>query len=163
MNGSCDVKGCDRETYLGWRPLTESRGRQICEGHWRRHQDPEDSFDLFEAFGFRRPAGIRKPVPKKDVPRPAPALDPGRTGRMQPAAEPEPPREKLERHEPAKPRPQTIPTIDRPSGCRTCGAEREPGHTYCPKCSRGRKKQSDRERQKRRYHKMQKPHVFVLK
>jgi len=67
--GSCDVSGCQRETYMGWRPLTESRGRQICEYHWNRHKDETDGFDLFDEFKFRRPAGIRKPVPKKESAR----------------------------------------------------------------------------------------------
>jgi hypothetical protein len=58
MNG-CDVSACHRETYMGWRPLTERLGRKICEYHWHRHEDPEDGFDLFEAFGFRRP--VRSP------------------------------------------------------------------------------------------------------
>jgi len=55
-NGLCDVNGCSGATYLGWRPLTERRGRQICEYHWRRHLDEKDGFDLFEAFNFQRPA-----------------------------------------------------------------------------------------------------------
>jgi hypothetical protein len=53
-NGLCDVKGCQNLTLLGWRPLTERRGRKICEQHWRRHQDEKDSFDLFDEFKFRR-------------------------------------------------------------------------------------------------------------
>jgi hypothetical protein len=69
MDGSCDVPGCTSETCMGWRPLTERLGRKICQGHWRRHQDPDDSFDLFEVFGFRRLVGLRKPAAKKDVPR----------------------------------------------------------------------------------------------
>ena len=69
MDGLCDVKGCSRATYMGWRPLTERLGREICEYHWNRHQDKQDSFDLFDEFKFRRPAGIRKPVAKKDVAR----------------------------------------------------------------------------------------------
>ena len=67
-NGLCDVKEYSRATYMCWRPLTERRGGQICEYHWRRHKDEKDSFDLFEAFGFRRPAVVRKPVVKKDIP-----------------------------------------------------------------------------------------------
>ena len=39
---------------MGWRPLTERLGKQICEYHWLRHKDPQDSFDLFDAFGFRK-------------------------------------------------------------------------------------------------------------
>ena len=69
MDGTCNAKGCTQPTFMGWRPLTERLGRQICEGHWRRHKDPNDDFDLFEAFGFRRPTGIRKPVAKKEIAR----------------------------------------------------------------------------------------------
>jgi hypothetical protein len=142
----CDVNGCTNETYMGWRPLTERIGRKICEQHWTRHQNPEDSFDLFEAFGFQRPPGIPKPVAKKDGPRRAAEPDPGRKVCTQAIAEPEPPREK----------PSEL------SGCRGCGAEREPGHTFCRSCAAKRKKQSDRERQRRRYRKRQNSHAFVL-
>ena len=69
MDGLCDVNGCRNLPLLGWRPLTERRGRQICEYHWRRHLDKQDSFDLFDEFKFRRPAGIPKPEAKKDVRR----------------------------------------------------------------------------------------------
>jgi len=57
MNRLCDVKGCRSLPLLGWRPLTERLGRQICEYHWRRHKDEKDSFDLFDEFKFRRSAG----------------------------------------------------------------------------------------------------------
>jgi hypothetical protein len=73
MFGLCDVKKCSEPTFMGWRPLTEPRGRQICEYHWLRHWDEKDGFDLYDEFKFRRPARIRKPVVKslvqKDVPR----------------------------------------------------------------------------------------------
>ncbi|HUW21024.1 MAG TPA: hypothetical protein VMW16_17125 [Sedimentisphaerales bacterium] len=123
MDGICDVKGCNRATYMGWRPLTERLGRQICEYHWRRHLDKQDSFDLFDEFGFRRPAGIRKPMlitstEKKQVHHGRNVLKPVKA---------------------------------KGSGCKACGAERGPGHTYCPKCSRERKTQSNRLRQKRHY------------
>lgn len=49
--------------------MTEKLGRQVCEQHWRRHQDQQDSFDLFEAFGFKRLAGLPKPAVKNDVAR----------------------------------------------------------------------------------------------
>jgi len=71
--GSCDVSGCQRATYMGWRPLTERRGRQICEYHWRQHQDKQDSFDLLESFGFRRP-----PQAPKTEPSAKPACNCGR-------------------------------------------------------------------------------------
>jgi len=82
MDGSCDVPGCTQPTFMGWQLLTESRGRQICEHHWNRHKDPADPFNLWDVFGFRKPAGMQKPAPMKDVP--------------EPAAEPEPLREKPE-------------------------------------------------------------------
>jgi len=59
---SCDVTGCSEQTFMGWRPLTERIGRKVCEYHWRRHKDENDSFDLFEAFGFERPVGMTKPT-----------------------------------------------------------------------------------------------------
>ena len=60
MNGKCDVPGCEQPTYMGWRPLSESRGWQICKTHWLRHKNQNDSCDLFEAFGLRRPMLIDK-------------------------------------------------------------------------------------------------------
>jgi len=44
MDGSCDVRECTQPTFMGWRPLTERLGKQICEGHWHRHKDPADIF-----------------------------------------------------------------------------------------------------------------------
>jgi len=63
ISGMCDVTGCSGQTYMGWRPDTAPRGRQVCESHWHRHRDVWDSFDLFEAFGFRRPAPKKKTSP----------------------------------------------------------------------------------------------------
>ena len=42
--GFCDIPGCEELTYMGWRPLTEAIGRQICEDHWCRHKDCDDDF-----------------------------------------------------------------------------------------------------------------------
>ena len=131
MDGSCDVTGCTEQTYMGWRPLTERLGRKICEQHWRRHKDEQDSFDLFEEFGFKRPAGITKPKVKKDIDRCA-------CGRE---------------HKPK-------PVKGKVSGCRDCGGQREPGHSYCKKCGQKRKAQSNRRRQQRHYSR-QKPNAFV--
>jgi hypothetical protein len=147
MDGTCDVPGCTNETYMGWQPLTESRGKQICEQHWTRHKDPNDDFDVFDVFGFRRPAAIRKPMPKKDIPQRAP--EPGRVVCMQPVVKPELPQDRPDCHEPAKPEPQGVPAGDTPSGCKACGAEREAGHTYCQSCAQGRKRQAHQQRQKR--------------
>ena len=116
---------------MGWRPLTERLGRKICEQHWRRHKDEQDSFDLFEAFGFKRPAGLPKPVVKKDVAR----CDCTK-----------------------KPEPKTVK--GKVSGCRDCEQPREPGHRYCRKCCKKRKTESNRKRQQRLYER-QKPNAFV--
>jgi hypothetical protein len=35
--------------------------------------------------------------------------------------------------------------------CRACGGTRKPGCTYCPKCSRERQRQANRERQRQHY------------
>ena len=123
MDGLCDVKECNRATYMGWRPLTERLGRQICEYHWQRHKDEKDSFDLFYKFGFTRPVRIRKPTPRTST-------------------------EKKQVHRGRK---VLNPVKAKGSGCKACGAERGPGHTYCRKCARERKTQSNRLRQKRHY------------
>ncbi len=148
-DGSCDVPGCRKETFMGWQPLTERLGRQICERHWLKQKDSNDDFDLFEAFGFRRPAGIQKPVAKLDVPQRTPEPDCGRTARLQPAVEPKKPDAKI------------IPATVRPSRCRACGAEREAGHTYCAECAEKRIKHLNRLRQKRHYQRVEKPNAFA--
>jgi hypothetical protein len=151
MDGSCDVSGCQRETYMGWRPLTKPLGRKICEHHWRRHNDndPDDDFNLWDAFGFRRPIEICKLVAKKDAPWPAPESDPGRVVFTEPAAKPEPPQQRPGHYEPEKVEPQIIPAVDRPSRCKACGGLREAGHTYCQGCARERRQQAHQERQRR--------------
>ena len=116
----CDVPGCSERTHLGWRPLPERMGRKICERHWRRHKDEQDSFDLFEAFGFRRSAGLPKPKLKKDIASCA-------SGRER---EPKPVKGKV-------------------SGCRDCEQPREFGHRYCENCGNRRKAESNRARQRR--------------
>ncbi|MHC4367261.1 MAG: hypothetical protein ACYSW8_06520 [Planctomycetota bacterium] len=60
----CDVNGCSGRTFMGWRPLTEKIGRKVCEDHWLRHRDGQDGFDLFEAFGFRRPQPKQDTAPR---------------------------------------------------------------------------------------------------
>jgi hypothetical protein len=152
---------------MGWRPLTERLGKQICEGHWLRHKDPNDSFNLWDAFGFRRPAGIQKPIVRGHLAGPAFAPPkPNEQVREEPKAEPEPPREKPNCHEPdqpprlstrveaaGKPGPQTVPAIEKPSGCKACGAEREAGHSYCQECAQRRRKTTRRQAQSRYWRK----------
>jgi len=37
-------------------------GWKICKQHWRRHRNKIDDFDLFDAFGDRKPAGFLTPA-----------------------------------------------------------------------------------------------------
>jgi len=153
--GSCDVSGCQRETYLGWRPLTERRGRKICEYHWHRHQDKQDSFDLFDAFGFRRPPQAPKPEPSAK-----PACNCGREITQRHkfcdvcAAERKRQRNKQYYH--GKKDHQAEPIKESSLKCKQCGGPRLPGHSYCQKCSQRRSKQSNRERQRQHYRKSDK-------
>ena len=135
MDSICDVKGCQGLPLLGWRPLTERIGRKVCEQHWRRHQDKQDGFDLFEAFNFQRPAR----APRRPVKTETHRCDCGR--------------ELQSGHKQQKPVKGRI--------CKSCGAERRPGHTYCDNCARDRQLQANRERQKQHYKKAQKPNAFV--
>jgi len=133
---------------MGWRPLNETLGRQICKKHWTRHENPNDSFNLFAAFGLRRPARISKSG--------AGLFAAGRLRQPRPnmiAAEP------LQQQETTK---QTEGSGGRhaPGRCRSCGQAREPGHTYCEKCSRERRAEKNRKRQKRHYDKVKNLTLF---
>ncbi len=153
MDGTCNAKGCTQPTFMGWRPLTERLGRQICEGHWRRHKDPNDDFDLFEAFGFRRPTGIRKPVAKKEIARCACGRErlPGRKFCTDCAQERERQRKKRAYHE-RKNSAQQEPAEQKPIlRCADCGEQREHGYRYCQKCGERHKKISHRRRQSRHW------------
>jgi hypothetical protein len=153
MDGLCDVKGCGRATYMGWRPLTERRGRQICEYHWNRHQDKQDSFDLFDEFKFRRPAGIYQPVAKKYVPRCACGRDCELRRRFCTACAAERKRQRNRQYYHGKKDHQTEPIKKSTLKCKQCGGSRLPGYSYCQKCSQRRGKQSNRERQRQHYRK----------
>ena len=157
MDGLCDVKGCRGLPLLGWRPLTERIGRKICKQHWRRHREEKDSFDLFDEFKFRRPAGIPKLVAKKNVSRCACGRDrePRRRFCTVCATERERQRKKRAYHKRKNEHQQPIEQ-ENMLLCRQCGQQREPGYTYCPKCSQRRSNQSNRERQRRHYRKAQK-------
>jgi hypothetical protein len=154
MNGLCDVQGCNIATYMCWRPLSERRGRQICEYHWNRHKDETDSFDLYEAFKFRRPVRISRRLVKTETHR----CDCGRElqagHKFCPicAKERERQRKRQSYHERKKPKPEPI-VQENILKCRACGGTRKPGYTYCPKCSRERQRQANRERQRRHYRK----------
>ena len=154
---SCDVPGCANETYMGWRPLTERLGRKVCEYHWRRHEDQMDNFDLFEAFGFRRPAGVKKHKTEKDITRCTCGRErlPGRKYCTQCATERERQRKKRAYHE-RKNRHEMPVEPGAVLRCRACGAERETGHTYCQRCAERRRKAARRQAQSRYWKKLQK-------
>jgi len=141
MNGTCDVPGCTNKTYMGWRPLSEPKGKQICEYHWNLHK--VGGFDLFEAFGFRRPAGrpgrrIQDGSPRCACSRALPSVKPV-----------------------VKAEPKPEPVRGNPSGCKACGAERQAGHIFCPTCSQQRKAESNRQRRMRAYRKARECSAFV--
>jgi len=43
-DGICDVPGCSRETYMGWRPLKERMGQEVWGLDWNGHK--AGTFDL---------------------------------------------------------------------------------------------------------------------
>ncbi len=71
MNGCCDVPGCGAETFMGWRPLNQPLGRQICAPHFSRHKNPADSFNLGDVFGFKRPVKMVRATPRAKGTRPS--------------------------------------------------------------------------------------------
>jgi hypothetical protein len=156
-SGLCDVNGCTSRVLLGWRPLTECQGRKICEQHWRRHQDEKDRFDLYVEFKFRMPKGVRKPAAKKHIPRCTcgRALSVGHRFCAICAKERERQRKKRAYHERKNQKREPI-VQENILLCKACGGNRKSGCTYCPKCSRERQRQANRERQRRYYRKMAK-------
>ncbi len=157
MYGTCDVPGCTNETYMGWRPLSQPLGKQICEYHFRRHDDPADSFNLWEAFGFRRSAKMERSAPKKDIPRCACGHErlPRRRFCTMCAQQRERERKKGAYHE-RKNRQEKSVEAEPTLRCRACGEPREAGHTYCRRCAEDRRKRSNRERRRRCYHRAHK-------
>jgi len=107
--------------------VTERRGQQICEFHWLRHKDENDSFDLFDEFKFRRPEGIPKPVAKKNTPRCACSREllPGRKFCTACAAKRERERKKRAYYERKKSQTQPIED-ENVLRCRQCGGQRKP-------------------------------------
>jgi len=133
-------------------------GRKVCEQHWRRHKDEQDSFDLFEAFGFRRAAGVPKQVTKKSIARCVCGgeLTPGRKFCTVCAAVRERQRKKQYYHEEKNRRAQ--PTVEEDAlPCEQCGGARLPGHSYCGKCAERRNKMTRRQAQSRYW---KKQHIY---
>lgn len=53
----CDVSGCDKPMYMGWRSpenlaaSTINPYKRVCKYHADKHWDEHDNFNLFEVFG----------------------------------------------------------------------------------------------------------------
>ena len=155
MSMGCDVRGCERETYMCWRPLSVSIGRQVCEHHWDRHKDLQDKFDLHDVFNFPR-YQIRRDT----------SLSGSKLRRCICGAEREPNHKYCEKCAKERERQRKQEYRLRKTGkqqhiieqseferialqCKDCGRERLPGHTYCKKCGKRRKKKSNRCRQQK--------------
>lgn len=157
-NGICDIAGCQRETYMGWRPLSENIGQQVCEYHIDKHRSPDDGFNLFDAFGFQRLPAVQSGYSWQTNSRPAlrrcvcgAELPKGYRYCQKCAKEREWMR-KREYRQRKKAREIEAPEPDIAEGmfkCRICGQEREYGHSYCDKCAKRQKQKSNRERQRR--------------
>ncbi len=159
MDGFCDVNGCNEQTFMGWRPLTERQGRQICEQHWLRHNDKKDSFDLYDEFEFIRPLRKQKPLVSKDVRRCdcGQELLPGHSLCAVCAKERE--RERKRQYYHKKKNHQVEHIKDDPLKCKRCGELRLPNHSYCSRCAEYCKKINRRHAQSNYWRKRQKVRV----
>ena len=151
-DGICDVPKCRRQTYMGWRPLSEKIGHQICEHHWDRHKNKNDKFNLFDVFGFKRPQTKTRPVNVKLTEHCACGreLQLGRRLCRSCAIEREKERKREYYHRSKTKKSPEIISLR----CRECGGQRLPGHSYCRKCGQRRRQKSNRERQRRHYKKI---------
>lgn len=145
--GLCDVQQCESETYMGWRPLTERTGRKVCEFHWQGHKSGR--FDLYDAFGFKRPLAKTKPVKLIEYCECGRELEPGHRLCPSCAAEREKERKREYYHQSKEEKSLKVIKLR----CKECVSEREPGHRYCRKCAERRGRKSNRERQRRHYKK----------
>jgi hypothetical protein len=156
--GICDIPKCRGETFMGWRPLTERTGRQICEFHWEGHKNGR--FNLFDAFGFKRPMIKTKPV-KKQTEHCACGgeLQPGHRLCKNCAAERERLRMRKYYYYEEKPPFHTTPRrkIERQNPyllreCPDCGKPKlRKRQRYCDDCSKKRRRENNRERQRKYY------------
>ena len=153
--GLCDVPQCEEQTYMGWRPKTEKIGRQVCEKHWNAHK--AGTFDLYDAFGFKRPPTMTKTVKLKDYCTCGRELEPKHKFCRTCITE----RKRQQKRE-SYYRKKSQPPFDNSQAenksliCKNedCENEREPSHRYCSKCADRRSRKSNRERQCRHYKKI---------
>lgn len=152
--GICDVPRCGRETYMGWRPVTAPRGRQVCKHHWGEHRNKNSEFSLYDAFGFDRPVVL----PKTKVETP-PLVRRCACGReLQPrcrfcqecARQRERERKaeyQHQRRQVARESTTANAPLEKRPRCKHCGKPREKGHVYCTRCAEQKQRESKRKRQ----------------
>ena len=159
--GICDVKGCTRKTHLAWCSKTERIGRQVCEFHHRMHLDPDNRFNLFDAFSFKKIStkalkserGSRLSMQGDRRCACGAPRKPKCTYCEECAKE----REKVRKREyqrrkragMAKTDNYSVQASENKLVCKDCGGPRKPRHVYCPKCAWLRKRKSNRERQRK--------------
>ena len=142
VNGLCDVPQCKEQTFMGWRPLTERTGRQICEHHWQGHKSGRLS--LYDAFDFKRPLIKTKPVKSIDYCACGNELQQGHRLCNNCAAERERQRKREYYHQSKEEKTPRVISLR----CKICGNEREPNHRYCSLCAKQRRRKLDRERKR---------------
>ena len=155
-NGICDVQNCKGQTDMGWRPLSEKIGRQVCEYHWCRHEDSSDNFSLFDAFGFPKllvASNSQRTNSRLALRQCTCGAELLKGCRYCPKCAKELERRRkrdYRRKKKAKEIEALKPDIseDMPK-CKICGQDRKSGHSYCTKCAKRQKKKSNRERQRR--------------
>jgi len=140
--GLCDVPQCEEQTFMGWRPLTERTGRQVCLSHWNGHKG--GSFNLYDAFGFRRPLIKTKPVKLPALCGCGEEILPGHRLCAICAVERERERKREYYHRSKEKKPLKVISLL----CTECGQEREPNHRYCSRCAKQQRRKLDRERKK---------------
>jgi len=149
MDGLCDVQGCQSLPLLGWRPLTERISRKICEQHWCRHKNKQDSFNLYEVFGFKR----HEVIPRSTVKTQAQECDCGREllpgHRLCTVCAKEHERQRKRQYYHNKKNHQVEPVEESTLQCRQCGGPRLPDHIYCSTCAKRRKTMTRRQAQSR--------------
>lgn len=158
-DGVCDVEKCQRETYMGWRPLTTAEGRQVCKYHWSKHKNSTSNFNLFDAFGFERPVRESEAQPEVKLAK-QPELCicgekplPGHRFCKKCAAKRE--RERKREYYHRKRDDELLCRLgvsdfeENIPRCKDCGDERLPGYSYCQKCGQYRRQKSNCERQRR--------------
>lgn len=145
--GLCDVPQCEEPTYMGWRPLTEKRGHQVCETHWNAHK--AGRFSLYDAFGFEVPPTAKRIVKLKDYCSCGNERQPGHEFCQTCIVERKRQQRKESYHrkktEPAQTLKRNI-LICRNEDCQN---ERQPNHRYCNLCAVQQRRKLDKIRKRK--------------